>query len=101
MGSIANASYNGWNYDDYYKAVRLVDTNTVNSLSKIEAYDGYYISQTTLSTAIEQAATWLTTGSRNYGSVMEAIRPAGTFNQDNYNAIYAIFNNENTWTEGV
>lgn len=101
MGSVANASYNGWNYDDYCKAVRLADTDTVNNLSKIEASDGYYISSETLSTVIAQAASWLTSDGREYGSVMDAIRPNGNFDEDNYNALYAIFNNENTWTQGA
>ncbi len=99
-GTVSTASCNGWDICD---GVRFANTETVNNLSKIEAADGYYISSTTLSSIMEQAATWLTAEGREYASVWDAIKPNGQndFNSDNYNALYAIFNNENTWTQGV
>ena len=99
-GNVSNASNNGWDVCD---SVRFANTSTVQNISKIEASDGYYISQATLNTITENVASWLTSDGRNYASVWEAIKPDGQndFNTNNYNELYAIFNNENNWTQNV
>ncbi|MCR4880469.1 MAG: hypothetical protein K6A44_00750 [bacterium] len=95
-GSVANASYNGWMDCN---GVKFVDGATMNAVSKIEASDGYFISQNTIAEVTSDVATWLT--QNNYASVMDAINPDNSFSQENFNALNAIFNNENIWTQGA
>ena len=74
--------------------------NGMATMAKIEAGDGYYISDTTIRSIIAKAATWLT--SEGYGSVVAALNDDNsTIASNNYNALYGIFNNENTWTQGT
>ena len=99
-GTVSTASYNGWYYCN---GVRFANTDTLNNLSKIEASDGYYISQETLSTLKSTAAAWLSStenGKTAYASVVDALNDNDNATA-NYNALYAIFNNENTWTPGA
>ena len=95
-GTVATASFNGWDVCD---GVKFADTDTMKGISKIEASDGYYISQATISAITQNVAGWLT--ENKYASVMDAINPGeqSDFNQDNYNTLYAMFNNANTWTQ--
>ena len=97
-GTVAVASNNGW-YEN--KGLKFADTATMAGISKIEASDGYYISQATISTITQNVAGWLSTNS--YASVWDAIKPKGQsdFDSANYDTLYAMFNNTNTWTKAI
>ena len=91
--------YNAYGYgnSDPIDGLRV---NGMETVARIEAGDGYYISDTTIRSAITDAKNWLKADGRNYGSVVEALND-NTYAANNYNALYGIFNNENTWTQGT
>ena len=72
----------------------------MDTVARIEAGDGYYISDTTIRSVVTEAKNRLKADGRNYGSVVEALND-GENATGNYNALYGIFNNENTWMQGT
>jgi hypothetical protein len=104
---ITNKGGTAWNeYNAYgYGTSALQDGLRINgmaTMAKIEAGDGYYISHDTMESIISAAAAWLTDEGRNYGSVVDALNDNNsTIATNNYNALYGIFNNENTWTQDM
>ena len=102
---ITNRDDTKWNkYNAYgYGNSALKDglrVNGMDTVARIEAGDGYYISEATIRSAITDAKNWLKADGRNYGSVVEALND-NTNAENNYDALYGIFNNENTWTQGT
>ena len=91
--------YNAYGYEnsDHIDGLRV---NGMGTVARIEAGDGYYISDTTIQSVITEAKNWLKADGRDYGSVVEALND-NTNAANNYNALYGIFNNENTWTQGA